>query len=523
MTKRTDHRKIISPGRTAVALWIAAALAPAASAQPVSLSPATMPRIGTVDARFQSFNTEMLEVTGGRFWKPYKDYPAGAKPAPMSADLYAYRPPADLGRQRLRKLAAALGPFYWRVSGTWANTTYFQDTDGPAPAAPPKGFNAVLTRQQWKGVVDFAHAVKADLMISVAVSDGARDEKGVWKPDQARALFAYTKSIGGKIAAVEFMNEPDVANHGGAPMGYDATAYSTDIAVFRAFLKQAAPDALFVGPGSVFEGGKAKISIQPGLATEKLLKSAGPAYDIFSYHLYAALSERCGGASPGIGTTSAAALSAEWLSRPDGIHAFYAGLRDRFEAGKPMWLSETAETGCGGNPWSSTYLDTFRYLDQHARLAQKGVQVIAHNTLSASDYALLDEKTLDPRPNYWAALLWRRLMGPVVLNPGQAAENGLYLYSQCMPDRRGGVSVLAINASSTARELQSPLAGARYTLTAKELNSEEVELNGRVLKAGSDGSLPAIQGTVFGSGTVSLPPASSTFLTFSQAGNQACQ
>jgi len=149
--------------------------------------------------------------------------------------------------------------------------------------------------------------------------------------------------------------------------------------------------------------------------------------------------------------------------------------------------------------------------------------VIAHNTLSASDYALLDEKTLDPRPNYWAALLWRRLMGPVVLNPGQAAENGLYLYSQCMPDRRGGVSVLAINASSTARELQSPLAGARYTLTAKELNSEEVELNGRVLKASSDGSLPAIQGTVFGSGTVSLPPASSTFLTFSQAGNQACQ
>ena len=174
MTKRTDHRKIISPGRTAVALWIAAALAPAASAQPVSLSPATMPRIGTVDARFQSFNTEMLEVTGGRFWKPYKDYPAGAKPAPMSADLYAYRPPVDLGRQRLRRLTAALGPFYWRVSGTWANTTYFQDTDGPAPAAPPKGFNAVLTRQQWKGGVDFAHAVKADLMISVAVSDGAK-------------------------------------------------------------------------------------------------------------------------------------------------------------------------------------------------------------------------------------------------------------------------------------------------------------------------------------------------------------
>src|SRR5947209_3242348 len=82
--------------RRVIALSIALAWASAVGAQPVSISPATLPRIGTVDQRFQSFNTEMLEVTGGRFWKPYRDYPAGAKPAPMSADLYAYRPPADL-------------------------------------------------------------------------------------------------------------------------------------------------------------------------------------------------------------------------------------------------------------------------------------------------------------------------------------------------------------------------------------------------------------------------------------------
>jgi len=482
-----------------------------------------MPRIGTVDERFQSFNTEMLEVTGGRFWKPYKDYPAGAKPAPMSADLYAYRPPADLSQQRLRKLAAALGPFYLRVSGTWANSTYFQDTDAPAPASPPKGFNAVLTRQQWKGVVDFARAVQADLMISVAISDGTRDEKGVWTPEQAHALFAYTKSIGGKIAAVEFMNEPDVADRGGAPKGYDAAAYGRDIAVFRAFLKQASPDTLFVGPGSVFEGGKAKIPLQPGLVSEKLLQATGQVYDVFSYHLYGALSQRCGGAMPGLGTTSAAALSEEWLSRPDAINAYYAGLRDRFEPGKPMWLTETAETGCGGNPWSSTFLDTFRYLDQHARLAQKGVQMIAHNTLSASDYALLDEKTLDPRPNYWAAVLCRRLMGPVVLSAGPTSEGGLHLYSQCTPGRRGGVTVLAINAGSTQRELKTPLSGARYTLSARELESEEAELNGHILKAGPDGSLPSLDGIAFGAGNLSLPPTSSTFLTFPQAGNKACQ
>ena len=39
--------------------------------QVVLLDPAKMPRIGTVDERFQSYNIEMVEVIGGRFWKPY--------------------------------------------------------------------------------------------------------------------------------------------------------------------------------------------------------------------------------------------------------------------------------------------------------------------------------------------------------------------------------------------------------------------------------------------------------------------
>ncbi len=99
----------------------------------------------------------MLEVTGGRFWKPYKDIPktsghagseatGGDAPIGMSPDLYQYRPPLDLTNPRLRAMATALGPAYVRISGTWANTTYFTDTDTP-PKNPPKGYGGVLTRQ----------------------------------------------------------------------------------------------------------------------------------------------------------------------------------------------------------------------------------------------------------------------------------------------------------------------------------------------------------------------------------------
>jgi len=38
----------------------------------MAVAPSTMAKLATVDARFVSYNVEMVEVTGGRFWKPYK-------------------------------------------------------------------------------------------------------------------------------------------------------------------------------------------------------------------------------------------------------------------------------------------------------------------------------------------------------------------------------------------------------------------------------------------------------------------
>ena len=503
------------------------------NAQLVSLSPATMSRIGVVDERFQSYNIEMIEVTGGRFWKPYGRANKDANPAPASAtqagstpagsppSLYEYRPPIDLSNTRLRKLAAALGPAYVRVSGTWANTIYFHDSDGPAPETPPAGFKSVLTRKQWKGVIDFARSAHTKIMTSFAFGTGNRDAAGNWTPEQARRIIAYTKAAGGNIDAAEFVNEPNFAGPGGASKDYDAAAFGRDINAFRRFFKEVAPGSLFLGPGSAGEGGVlGNVSVPGKLKTEDLMKATGPVFDVFSYHIYTAVSQRCAGPSVEMGTTAAAALSEEWLSRPDKIHAFYVDLRNRFDPGKPLWVTETADTGCGGNPWASTFRDTFRYLCQHGRLAQQGVQLIAHNTLAASDYGLLDEKTLDPRPNYWAALLWRHLMGTTVLNPGVNAGANLYIYAHSMRDRPGGVVVLVINAGATQRELESPVAGERYTLTAKDLDSSKVELNGRELQPAADGTVPRITGIDVPSGRVTLPPTSITFVAFPSAGNQ---
>lgn len=505
----------------------------------VSLSPASMPRIGTIDERFQSYNVEMLEVTGGKFWRPYgPEFDALLKkarrtpslstsgtPVGMDPALYQYRPPIDLKSPRLRELAAALGPAYVRVSGTWANTTFFADADAAPKEAPP-GFTGVLTRNQWRGVIEFAGAVDAMIVSSFAVGSGVRDAQGVWTSAQARRILDYTKSIGGRIAAAEFMNEPTLAAMGGAPRGYDAAAYGRDFKVFQAFVREAAPDMLILGPGSVGETvgpwGLAYGSL-PVLKTHGLLAAAASPVDAFSYHHYGASSQRC--ATFGMpGTTAAAALSEEWLARTDQTLAFYRKMRDEFEPGKPFWVTETADAACGGNPWAASFLDSFRYLDQLGRLAKQNVLVIMHNTLASSDYGLLNEQDLTPRPNYWSALLWRNLMGATVLESGVPIQAGMHIYAHCLRGNAGGVAVLALNTDKKrSRRLSVPLTSKRFTLSTHEPEGGSVELNGAELRLGAHDRLPALQGLGIAAGTITLSPATITFLAVREANNPNCR
>ncbi len=422
------------------------------------ITPGTLPRVATIDERFQSYNIEMVEVTGGRFWKPYASKAATAaapnanQPVGMDPSLYEYRPPIDLGNARLRKLAAALGPAYLRTSGTWANTTFFQDTDAPASTTPPEGFKAVLTRAEWKGVVDFANAANAQIVTSFAFSAGTRDASGIWTSAQADKLLAFTQASGGRIAAAEFMNEPTFASMGGATAGYDAKAYARDLAVFKPFLKAKSPGTLLLGPGGVGEGSLLAPASMKTIASADILAATGPVFDAISYHSYGAISARCAvGPGAAAGIKPEAALSEEWLARSEKIESFYAGLRDKYEPGKPLWNTETAEAACGGDRFAATFLDSFRYLNQLGILARRGVQVHMHNTLASSDYGLLDEKTYAPRPNYWAALAWRKFMGTTVLDPGPSAAPGLHLYAHCLRGQPGGVALLAINANAGCR------------------------------------------------------------------------
>lgn len=518
--KATSSQKV--PLTIMVAMLLTSATLHARPSLADQIDVASLPLVGRVDGRFQSYNIEMAQVTGGQFWKPYRPEFTGAIKVPETSP-FEYRAPIDLSNPRLRKLSQALGPFYLRVSGTWANTVYFPDEQNDYVSSPPPGFKSVLHRSQWRGVIEFARAIDAKIVTSFAIGDGVRDKSGVWTTDQAERWAKYTHSLGGKIAAAEFMNEPSMAGIGGAPAGYTAADYGRDFRIFDKFARLNLPEMKILGPGSASETPTSwGMPHVPGsLPTASLLATMGDGIDAFSYHHYGAASMRC--AAMKMPQTSAAdALSEEWLSRTSLTRAFYEELRDRYEGGKPLWMTEGADAACGGNPWGGTFLDSFRYLDQLGRLAKEGVHVSIHNTLAAGSYGLLNQDDLTPKANYWSALLWHRLMGPTVLDAGNPLTSGIHLYAHCLPNRAGGVTMLAINNGASAKQIRISKQSLRYTLSSPGPKSNSVKLNGRLLRLGANDTLPDLSGSAQLAGDVTLLPETITFLAIPGAGNAAC-
>jgi hypothetical protein len=112
-------------------------------------------------------------------------------------------------------------------------------------------------------------------------------------------------------------------------------------------------------------------------------------------------------------------------------------------------------------------------------------------------------------------------MGTIVLDAGLREE--MHLYAHCRPGVRGAVTLLAINTHRTASAmLQLPGTSERYTLSADDLQSDQVKLNGTALELGPDDELPRLAAVTSPEGSIEIAPATIAFITVGDAGNPAC-
>lgn len=486
----------------------------------------------SVDRRLVSYNIEMAEITGGTFWKAYTPGQiAGTETFPPVTDLrnittmselMQYYPPVDLYHPRLRALAKELGPAWIRVSGTWATKTYY-DFEGTTHGKAPAGYQSVLTKEQWIGVLEFVKAVGGRLLISVSNCAGDHPDHGPLDLTQAEKIFAFSHRYGVDIDAVEFMNEPNMMEMSGAPVGYTPQDYARDQDILYRWVRKNYPDCLLVGPcttgdpsiGSLEDKsmGAGIGSIAPVCTTEELMKGTSVKLDVFSYHYYNGISERLASMMPQAHWSAQTAHTDAYLAVAPACAKNHTCLRDRFVRGGQMWVTESGDAGGGGNTWASTYLDVFRTLNELGSFAAITDGVIFHNTLASSDYGFLQPETFVPRPNYFAVLLWNRLMGTVVYDCGGAAGKDAHVYCHSRRDGKPGIACLLINNSLTdPLQVVIPKEAERYTLTAENVRSRVMCLNGRALTLSDTDALPDMSGVKQEAGTVELAPGSCTFL-----------
>lgn len=488
-----------------------------------------MKKLKEISPYLVSYNIEMTEITGGTFWKKYSkrqisgyddfssfsfDFSKGLQSSDIGK-MMEYYPPINLYDEKLRYLASALGSCWVRVSGSWATQTYY-DLDGSAGGHIPDGFNSVLTEEEWCGVLDFVRSVGGKLLVSIANCEGIHSADKPWDSAQAKMLFDYSIEYGVPIEAAEFMNEPNMLTMSGAPAGYTQQQYIRDQDLFFSFVRENYPDVLLVGPSSMCPAqlGNAHETLPIHfLDVSQLMEGAKIQPDIFSYHCYNGTSERL--SFMGGSWSAEQANSKEYLDLTGQLAEKFAAVRDRKAPGAPMWVTESADAGGGGSTWSSTYLDVFRTLTELGSFVQITDGVIFHNTLASSDYGLLTHGDFEPRPNYYALLLWNRLMGTTVYEPESVFCKEHYVYVHSRRDGNDGYACLIVNNSLTdSIDLELPNASKRYTLSADSVRSSIMLLNGKPLMLNKENQLPELTPVNTTAGKLVLPPATCTFLVF---------
>lgn len=494
----------------------------------IKLKPRKLKELRKANPCMISYNVEMTEVTGGTFWKAYTDAQIdGTEQVPPPdfsqgmAAMHQWYDPIDTTNPRLIKLAKELGKAWVRVSGTWATKTYY-DFEGKGEA--PEGYQNRLTKEQWTNLLDFVKAVDGKLLISVANCQGLHSADEPWNPSQAEQIFRLSTEHGVPIDAVEFTNEPNMMEMTGFPKGYTPEHFRRDQDIFHKWVRENYPDCLIVGPctcdpeamnmGGESSGGAGIADVIPSCTTGQLMDGCTEKLDVFSYHYYNGISERMSALVPAMFTPAEGALSEGYLGMAGMCARAFAPYRDKYVPNGEMWVTESGDAGAGGHTWASTYLEVPRTLNEFGDFATVTKGIIFHNTLASSDYGYLKHGSFEPRPSYFAALLWNRLMGETVYANHEASCEGAHVYAHSRKDGKKGVVYLVINNSWTeTTTVKLPKSAEVYALTGNGgMRSRTMLLNGKELKLGENDELPELKGAVVKSRKLEVAPGGCTFI-----------
>ena len=446
----------------------------------------------------------------------------------------------DLDDPLLRMLARGLSGALLRLGGSPADFLVYDVFEGACSASSlnrtqpvGKGYfcpiwdqaqGRCLTMQRWQALLQFAADAGLSLVMDLNAcwlrNSSTTDTDFSMVEGLLAATAAARSGWGAALWGVEWGNE---VYSNIAPQ-----TYGDDVARLRARL-----NALWAPPGPppprVMGPDAWENDLSPAYYQTMLTASGGGLHAV-TFHDYG---DDC--CTP----TNGDVLNVTCL---DALFATPAWVRDIAAAhGVQTWNGEGALHAMSGvSGLTNTFLSSLYYLHALGSYAAGGISLFSRQTLIGGDYELLNRTTFHPTPDYFALLLFRRLVGPTALAVG--ASGGVRAHAFCSLQGSGSVVVVLINfqaaagaAASVAWPTPPPAGavGALYALSgvagwgdAQEQAQGDwfrVALNNATLALSAEGALPALEPVSAPlDAPLWLPPASAALLVWDGAGAQAC-
>eukprot|EP01116_Phalansterium_solitarium_P007948 TRINITY_DN2103_c0_g1_i1.p1 TRINITY_DN2103_c0_g1~~TRINITY_DN2103_c0_g1_i1.p1 ORF type:complete len:501 (+),score=113.45 TRINITY_DN2103_c0_g1_i1:1643-3145(+) len=371
----------------------------------------------------------------------------------------------DFTNERFIKLTTALAPALWRIGGSEGDMVVYAASSNDSICANTS-FCLNLTR--WTQIDEFADTTGLQIVFGL---NGMYGRTTPTTPLDTSNIAWFLAQLAAQSSSALYGFE--LGNE--LTTKADPTTIGHDYIAVRALIDKYWPDASsrpkLIGPDLNPD--------QPYLAT--FLSIANQTLDAVTYHLYIGY-----GLNPNLTQQlrDPAFLDQDWqtglpLAATVAQHAPHAEL----------WVGESAAAWHSGQAnTTDAFISSLWYIDQSSQLAAHGHKAFCRQTLVGGWYGLLNWTNFEPNPDYFTALLFKRLMGGRVLPTSVAASSPqLRAYAQCSGLTSGGVTVAIINLSDSVAfttAFEGFDVGPKrneYALTADGWNALTMQLKGMPL------------------------------------------
>ena len=472
-----------------------------------------------VSDKYLSFAIDVSSVVGGKWWDPNAD---GIELKSGSVKTH----PLDFSNSKFNKLTRNLAPAYLRIGGSESDKIYYDlNSEKLFADDVPLGYESVLTKNRWKEVNNFTKQNNLELSFTLNAGPSSRNKDGKWDSKNSEELITYSKNQNLDINVWELGNELNFYWYiFGLGNVVSPKAFSSDISDARKLLKSHYPNSYFNGQGSGYWPVLGEPLPTFFKFTKEYLKLSGKDIDKILWHYYPQQSRR--GPVASRRANPYRLLDPSYLDEAAHWANQIISWRDQFAPGKAIWMGETGNAQFGGEPGvSDVYISGLWWLDQLGILALNQTEVVIRQSLIGLNYGLIEGSTLKLRPDYWNSILWKKLMGEKVFEVNKKGNNSeklrVYAHSSSYKEE-SFITILAINLDYKKNAmLELPeLKGHKYeifSITTNNILSDELLLNGKILKLDQNNNLPEIEGilsrpeyTPF----INISPLSYAFIVF---------